>query len=215
MGWPQGHSYRHDCYIREWCSNLSNVQKWAAEFKRGRDSLEDDRRSGRPGTATTQENIDRVHHVVMDERRLTVNRIYICCRHLLRTSREHSTQRTWHVEGFSSVGATALTPNQKHTRLVMSQANLARFEADPASFPVRFFPHPRWVFCSPLRARDQTTIHAVETPLFSPSKEGQSAGPSPTPIGMATVGTIAPLSVKKKTKQNKQKKGRGRERKGK
>ena len=29
------------------------------------------------------------------------------------------------------------------------------------------FPHP------PLRARDQTTIHGVETNLFSPSKEGQ------------------------------------------
>ena len=35
------------------------------------------------------------------------------------------------------------------------------------------FPHPRWVLGPPLRARDQTTIHAVETPLFSPSKEGQ------------------------------------------
>lgn len=46
---------------------LSTVQKWAAEFKRGRESLEDDPRSGRLATATTQENIDRVHHMVMDE----------------------------------------------------------------------------------------------------------------------------------------------------
>ena len=32
-----------------------------------------------------------------------------------------------------------LTPDQNHTRLVMSQANLAFFEADPANFLERFF----------------------------------------------------------------------------
>ena len=33
----------------------STVQKWAGEFKRGRESLEDDPRSERPATATTLE----------------------------------------------------------------------------------------------------------------------------------------------------------------
>ena len=36
---------------------LSTVKKWAAEFKRKRESLEKDPRSGRPSTATTQENM--------------------------------------------------------------------------------------------------------------------------------------------------------------
>ena len=54
---------------------LSTVKKRAAEFKRGRESLENDPRSGRPASATTQENIDRVHHMVMDDKRLTVNQI--------------------------------------------------------------------------------------------------------------------------------------------
>ena len=35
---------------------LSTVKKWAAKFKRGRESLEDDLRSGHPSIATIQEN---------------------------------------------------------------------------------------------------------------------------------------------------------------
>ena len=48
---------------------LLTVKKWEAEFKRGRESLEDDPRSERPYTATTQENIDRIYQMVMNERR--------------------------------------------------------------------------------------------------------------------------------------------------
>ena len=54
---------------------LSTVKKWAAEFKRGRESLEDDPRYVCPASATIQKNIDRVHHMVMDDRRLIVNQI--------------------------------------------------------------------------------------------------------------------------------------------
>ena len=54
---------------------LSTVKKWAAEFKRGRESLEDDSKSERPSTATTQENIDRIHQMVMNDRRLTISHL--------------------------------------------------------------------------------------------------------------------------------------------
>ena len=37
----------------------STVAKWSAEFKRGRDSLEDDPRPGRPADVISQEMIDR------------------------------------------------------------------------------------------------------------------------------------------------------------
>lgn len=39
---------------------LSTVQKWAAEFRRGKENLEDDLKSGHPANATTEENIDHV-----------------------------------------------------------------------------------------------------------------------------------------------------------
>ena len=103
---------------------LSTMKKWAAEFKRGRESLEDDPRSGRPASATTQENIDCVHHMVMDDRRLTINQIadVAICRERVKN--------ILHKElGMSKVSAQwvplLLIPDQKHTRLVMSQANLA------------------------------------------------------------------------------------------
>ena len=51
------------------------MKKWSAEFKRGRESLKDDPRSGHPASAATQENIDHVHHMVMDDRSLTANQI--------------------------------------------------------------------------------------------------------------------------------------------
>ena len=117
---------------------LSTVQKWAAEFKRGRESLEDDPRPGRPVTATTQENVDHVHHMVMDDRRITVNQVASS----VGISRERVENILHNELGMSKVSARwvprLLTPDQKHTRLAMSQANLALFEADPASFLERF-----------------------------------------------------------------------------
>ncbi|GFX43007.1 histone-lysine N-methyltransferase SETMAR [Trichonephila clavipes] len=44
----------------------------AAEFKRGRKSLGGDERSGRPNNATTDENIAKVHQMVLDDRRIKV-----------------------------------------------------------------------------------------------------------------------------------------------
>ena len=49
--------------------SYSTVQKWTAEFKRARESVEDDGRSGRPKDATTDENVKVVHILVMCDRR--------------------------------------------------------------------------------------------------------------------------------------------------
>ena len=49
--------------------SYSKVKKWATEFKWGRESVEDDGRSGRPKDATTDENVKVVHTLVMCDRR--------------------------------------------------------------------------------------------------------------------------------------------------
>ena len=48
------------------------MAKWSAEFKRGRDSLEDDTRPGCPADVISQEMIDRVERLVLNNRRIKV-----------------------------------------------------------------------------------------------------------------------------------------------
>ena len=45
------------------------VKKWAAEFRRGRESIEDDGRSRRPKDATADENVKVMHIFLMCDRR--------------------------------------------------------------------------------------------------------------------------------------------------
>ena len=50
--------------------SYSTVKRWAAEFKRDREIVEDDGRSGRPKDANADENVKVVHTLVMcDSRR--------------------------------------------------------------------------------------------------------------------------------------------------
>ena len=51
--------------------SYSMLKKWAAEFKRGRESLEDDPRPRRPVTVTTQETIAKIDDIIMADRRVT------------------------------------------------------------------------------------------------------------------------------------------------
>ena len=48
----------------------STVAKGSAEFKRGRNSLEDDARSGRPADVISQETINRVERLMLNDAEL-------------------------------------------------------------------------------------------------------------------------------------------------
>ncbi|KYN15691.1 hypothetical protein ALC57_12093 [Trachymyrmex cornetzi] len=55
--------------------SFATVKRSVVEFKRGRTSLADDERSGRPTTATTTDNIEKIHQMIMDNRRIKIREI--------------------------------------------------------------------------------------------------------------------------------------------
>ena len=57
----------------------STVAKWSAEFKHGRNSLEDDPRQRRTADANCQELIDCVERLVLNDRRIKVVELASAC----------------------------------------------------------------------------------------------------------------------------------------
>ena len=118
--------------------SFATVKRWVADFKRGRSSIEDEPRSGRSSTASSQANIDHVHQMVMNDRRLTIRSIAT----VIGISHERVENILTKELGMAKVSARwiprLLNPDQKRTRLTMSKENLDLFEADPTDFIERF-----------------------------------------------------------------------------
>ncbi|PNF38786.1 hypothetical protein B7P43_G12815 [Cryptotermes secundus] len=50
----------------------SSVRRWMKHFKNGNSSIEDEPRSGRPRTASTERNKERVDEIIQDDRPVSV-----------------------------------------------------------------------------------------------------------------------------------------------
>ena len=164
--------------LRDDAPALPTVKKWAAEFKRIKENLECDPRSGRPSTVTTQENIDRIHQMVMNDRRSTISHLA----NVISISHERVENILHYELGMSKALARwfpwLLTPDQKLTRLVMSEANLARFEADLDHFVECFLTQDEcWVhhFKSVTKRQSMQWKHST-SPAPKKAKVVSSAG---------------------------------------
>ena len=65
------HRHMADVYVDS-SPKYSTAAKWSADFKRGRDSVEDGPRPGCPADVISQEMIDRVERLVLNNRRIKV-----------------------------------------------------------------------------------------------------------------------------------------------
>ena len=53
----------------------TKVYEWYKRFQDGREDVEDDERPGRPSTSTTDENVEKVKEMVMNDRRISIREV--------------------------------------------------------------------------------------------------------------------------------------------
>ena len=58
------------------CMGASSVRRWVKHFKDGNTSIQDQPRSGRPRTVSTERYKERVDEIIQDDRRVTVDTDY-------------------------------------------------------------------------------------------------------------------------------------------
>ena len=61
--------------MRDSCSFYETVRRWVNKFKRSRTSIEDTLRPGTANSALTPENIDKLHDIVLVDRRVKVREL--------------------------------------------------------------------------------------------------------------------------------------------
>ena len=127
--------------------SIRTVERWVAEFRRGRMSLEDEPREGRPKTASTPEIIEKIQDKVLEDRRITERDLV----EALEISLGSVSHILTEVLGFRKLCAQwvphSLTMKQKRIRMQLSQQHLERFRQDKKDFVRRFITMDEiWVY---------------------------------------------------------------------
>ena len=145
------------------------VKKWAAEFKRGRESVGDDGRPGRLKDASPDENVNLLHTLVMCDKRRDLQSIASEVGISFGSVQSILTK----ILGVSKIAARwvqrMLTNDQKRTRFDFSRYLLSRYEDDSGNFIERVVTQDEtWVYhFDP--AQSQNTEQTMEAPWFTPS----------------------------------------------
>ena len=144
--------------------SYSTVASWVSEFKRGRKDLNDEPRPGRPVSQSTAENVDKVHQLVLENRKISIECI------VQETGLSTGTVHTILHEQLSMSKVCArwvpkmLTPDMKATRVNTSSVLLSRYNVNPENFLSRVV------------TGDETWVYYYDPPSKFESMEWKHAG---------------------------------------
>ena len=161
----------------------STIKRWVKEFQRGRESLEDDPRSGRPTTSTSPENIEKVHKLVIENRRISLYELeeatgisYGSIHNILHDELHMSKVCVRWVPKM-------LSDDMKQSRVTISGAMLTRYNTNPDDF------HFRVVTC------DETWLYHYDPESKQESMEWKHATSPKTKKFKATRSTKKVMST--------------------
>jgi [histone H3]-lysine36 N-dimethyltransferase SETMAR len=147
-----------DKHYSDLAPGKSTVEKWFAKFKRGEMRTEDDARSGRPKEAVTDENIKKVHKIILDNRKVKLIEIA----ETLKISKERVGHIVNEYLGMRKLCSKwvprELTIDQKQQRIDDSEQCLELFNCNKPEFLRRYV------------TMDETWLHH-----FTPESNRQSA----------------------------------------
>ncbi|XP_011148888.2 putative uncharacterized protein FLJ37770 [Harpegnathos saltator] len=136
---------------------FATVYNWVNEFKRGRTSTKDEHRSGRPVEVTTPEMIDKIHDMVLNDRRIKVREIVEA------TGISQGTVFSILHEklGVKKISVRwmphLLSVKNKRNRVVDSEAILALFRRNPDEFLRRYITvEEKWIHHYTPEAKEQS-----------------------------------------------------------
>lgn len=118
--------------------SMTTIRYWFNEFKRGRTSIFDEDRPGRPIEVTTEDMVDKIHDIVLADRRVKIREIA--------DSVNISIERVQNILheklGMRKLSARwvprLLTLDQKRNRVTTSMQCLAKFKHNPSEFLRRY-----------------------------------------------------------------------------
>lgn len=144
--------------------SMTTIRYWFNEFKRGRTSVFDEEHPGRPMEVTTEDMVNKIHDIVLADRRVKVREIA----DIVHISIERIQNILHEKLGMRKLSARwvprLLTVEQKRNRMTTSEHCLAMFKRNPKEFLRRFV------------TVDETWIHHYTPEMKEQSKQWISPG---------------------------------------
>lgn len=167
-----------DKYYPDSAPGKSTVEKWFAKFQTGHMSTEDDERSGRPKEAVTNENIKKIHKIILNDRKVKLIEIA----ETLKISKERVGHIVHEYLGMRKLCAKwvprELTIDQKQQRVDASEECLELFNRNKSEFLRRYVTMDEtWLHhYTPESNRQSAEWTSSDEPTPKRGKTQQSAG---------------------------------------